>query len=131
MQAVGFQHIFLYKSTTVPVIPARFAILHRDRGAADGWSPPTVPAKESPPDVAFLDVEMPGEINGLDLGKKLKELYLSLTEEEKEILTDACKIFAMKGEPVYLVDGEVSNMKITYADDLPLAEAILANFSEK
>ena len=27
--------------------------------------------------------------------KKLKELYESLTDEEKEILTDACKIFSM------------------------------------
>lgn len=29
--------------------------------------------------------------------KKLKELYYSLTEEEKEILTDASKIFVIKG----------------------------------
>ena len=29
-------------------------------------------AKDSPLDVAFLDVEMPGEINGLDLGKRLR-----------------------------------------------------------
>ena len=36
--------------------------------------------------------------------KKLKELYLSLTEEEKEILTDASKIFVIKGEQVYLVE---------------------------
>ena len=32
-------------------------------------------ATQTPPDVAFLDVEMPGEANGLELGKKLKELY--------------------------------------------------------
>lgn len=32
-------------------------------------------AKESPLDVAFLDVEMPGEMNGLALGKRLKEMY--------------------------------------------------------
>ena len=35
-------------------------------------------AKESPPDVAFLDVEMPGEMNGLALGKRLKALYPKL-----------------------------------------------------
>ena len=35
--------------------------------------------------------------------KKLKELYEGLTEEEKEILTDACKIFVIKGEQVQLV----------------------------
>ena len=57
--------------------------------------------------------------------KKLKELYESLTDEEKEILTDACKIFAMKGEKVYLVEGEVSNMKITYPFDLKVAATML------
>lgn len=35
-------------------------------------------ATQTPPDVAFLDVEMPGEANGLELGKKLKELYPKL-----------------------------------------------------
>ena len=35
-------------------------------------------AKESPLDVAFLDVEMPGEINGLDLGKRLRQCYPKL-----------------------------------------------------
>lgn len=29
--------------------------------------------------------------------KKLKELYESLTEDEKSILTDACKIFCHEG----------------------------------
>ena len=36
--------------------------------------------------------------------KKLKELYEGLTEEEKEILTDACKIFVIKGQDVHLVE---------------------------
>lgn len=57
--------------------------------------------------------------------KKLKELYYSLTEEEKEILTDASKIFVIKGEKVYLVKGEVFNTKITYPYDLRVAEALL------
>ncbi|MDO5293218.1 MAG: 2-C-methyl-D-erythritol 4-phosphate cytidylyltransferase [bacterium] len=57
--------------------------------------------------------------------KKLKELYYSLSEEEKDILTDACKIFAMKGQNVHLVDGEVFNIKITYPYDLRVAEALL------
>ena len=57
--------------------------------------------------------------------KKLKELYLSLTEEEKEILTDASKIFVIKGEQVYLVEGEVYNTKITYPYDLRVAESLL------
>lgn len=57
--------------------------------------------------------------------KKLKELYLGLTEEEKAILTDAAKIFVIKGEDVHLVDGEVFNIKITYPYDLRVAQAIV------
>ena len=57
--------------------------------------------------------------------KKLFNLINSLTEEESNILTDACKIFALKDEDVYLVDGEVSNIKITYPYDLKLANTIL------
>ena len=57
--------------------------------------------------------------------KRLRELYESLTTEEKDILTDACKIYVLKNEPVHLVEGEVSNIKITYPHDLRVAEAIL------
>lgn len=57
--------------------------------------------------------------------KKLKSLYEGLSEEEKTILTDAAKIFVMKGEKVYLVDGEVSNIKITYPYDLRVAETLI------
>ena len=57
--------------------------------------------------------------------KRLRELYESLTDEEKDILTDACKIYVLKNEPVHLVEGEVSNIKITYPHDLRVAEAIL------
>ena len=57
--------------------------------------------------------------------KRLREIYQSLTEEEREILTDACKICVLKNEPVHLVEGDVSNIKITYPHDLRVAEAIL------
>ena len=57
--------------------------------------------------------------------KKLKELYYALSEEEKKILTDASKIFVLKGEKVYLVEGEVFNIKITYPYDLQVANAFL------
>lgn len=56
---------------------------------------------------------------------KLKKLYEGLTDEEKEILTDAAKIFVIKGEDVCLVDGETFNIKITYPYDLTLAESLL------
>ena len=57
--------------------------------------------------------------------KKLFNLINSLTEEETNILTDACKIFTRKDEDVHLVEGEVTNIKITYPYDLKLANTIL------
>lgn len=57
--------------------------------------------------------------------KRLKEICNSLTEAEKEILTDACKIYTLKGEPVSLVKGEVFNIKITYPYDLKMAGILL------
>lgn len=57
--------------------------------------------------------------------KHLRKIYQSLTDAERAILTDACKIYVLKNEPVYLVEGEVSNIKITYPHDLRVAEAIL------
>ena len=56
----------------------------------------------------------------------LRELYEGLTDEEKKILTDACKIAVIKGEKVHLVEGEVSNIKITYPYDLRVAESLLS-----
>ena len=56
---------------------------------------------------------------------KLRELYQSLSDEEKDILTDGCKIYLLKGHDVHLVKGDVSNIKITYPHDLIVAEAIL------
>ena len=49
----------------------------------------------------------------------------SLTDEEKNDLTDACKIFVIRGEKVALVLGDSSNMKITYPQDMRLASALL------
>ena len=56
---------------------------------------------------------------------KLNSLINDLTEDEKEILTDAAKIFVLKGEDVSLVEGDVTNIKITYPYDLKLANTIL------
>ncbi|MDD4595013.1 MAG: 2-C-methyl-D-erythritol 4-phosphate cytidylyltransferase [Methanobacteriaceae archaeon] len=56
---------------------------------------------------------------------KLKELYNKLSNNEKSILTDAAKIFIMNDEDVFLVNGEVTNIKITYPYDLKVANSIL------
>ena len=57
--------------------------------------------------------------------KRLKELYEQLTDEEKATLTDACKIFSIKGEKVAIVSGAQSNIKITYPYDLKVAGTLL------
>lgn len=55
------------------------------------------------------------------------ETYESLTEEQKNILTDACKVYVMKGKKVGLVLGEPYNIKITTEYDFLLAKLILNN----
>ncbi len=62
--------------------------------------------------------------------KKLFNLINSLSEEETNILTDACKIFTLKDEDVHLVNGEVTNIKITYPYDLKLANTILEDTND-
>lgn len=56
----------------------------------------------------------------------LKNMFSSLSDEEKGILTDAAKILVLKGQKVYLVQGEVSNIKITYPFDVRVAQTLLA-----
>lgn len=56
---------------------------------------------------------------------ELKKLYNELSKEEKEILTDACKIFVIKGKKVHLVRGEISNLKITTQEDYKIAQAMI------
>lgn len=57
--------------------------------------------------------------------EKLKKTFASLSENEKEALTDACSIFVLRNEPVKIVMGEAHNIKITYPLDFALAKAIL------
>ena len=56
---------------------------------------------------------------------KFMEYYNKLTDEEKNILTDACKVFVLNNTHVGLVQGEYSNIKITTVTDLKIAEAML------
>lgn len=55
----------------------------------------------------------------------LKKLYFSLTEDEKKILTDACKICVVRNHPVYLVEGSYTNLKITTSGDYKIAQAMV------
>lgn len=56
---------------------------------------------------------------------ELRETYLALSEEEKTVLTDAAKIYVMKGKEVHLVRGEAFNIKVTYPHDLTVAEVLM------
>ncbi|MBQ2676709.1 MAG: 2-C-methyl-D-erythritol 4-phosphate cytidylyltransferase [Clostridia bacterium] len=55
----------------------------------------------------------------------LKNLYNQLSDDEKALLTDACKICVVGGVKVKLVQGEVSNMKITTIEDYRVAQAMV------
>ena len=57
--------------------------------------------------------------------KELRDAYNSLTDKEKDILTDAAKILVIKGQRVALVRGEIYNIKITYPYDLRIARSLL------
>lgn len=54
-----------------------------------------------------------------------EKVYNEMTEEEFALVTDACKMFMLKGHEVYLVDGSVSNMKITYPFDYKMAQIMM------
>ncbi len=56
---------------------------------------------------------------------KLRNLYYSLTDDERSRLTDACGIFTYKGEYVHMAMGDVTNIKITTQTDLLVAEVFL------
>ncbi len=64
--------------------------------------------------------------------KKLMRLYSQLNEEEKEKMTDSCKIFTINNEEVKLIEGDVLNIKITYNNDLDIAKSIInsENYTE-
>ena len=57
--------------------------------------------------------------------KTLKDLYASLTDAERAELTDACKILVLKGKPVHLVLGDVTNIKLTTIMDYKTAQAMI------
>ncbi len=59
----------------------------------------------------------------------LKRLYSELSSEEKEVLTDACKICVARDIPVYMVKGEISNFKITTVSDYRIAQAMVGGES--
>lgn len=102
----------------------------REYGACDTVIPATDTIVESKDNTRITDIPnrkymYQGQTPQSFRAKKLKEQYEALNEEEKAILTDACKIMVLKGEHVHLVQGEVFNIKITYPYDITVAKALL------
>ena len=60
-----------------------------------------------------------------------REIYGTLTGEEKAILTDAIKAFVLKGRNVVIVRGSTTNIKVTYKSDIEYAETILESISRE
>ena len=56
---------------------------------------------------------------------ELRDMLMSLSDEEKSIATDACKAYILRGKPVHIVEGDSSNIKITYPTDILLAQALM------
>ena len=55
----------------------------------------------------------------------LKKLYREIPAEELATFTDACKLCVSRGIPVHLVQGAVSNLKLTTVEDYRIAQAML------
>lgn len=62
--------------------------------------------------------------------KEFIRINNSLTEDERGILTDACKVYVIKNKTVGLVKGETFNLKITTKYDLKMANLMIGNFTE-
>ena len=94
------------------VIPATDTIVR----SVDGATIAEIPVRSE-----YYQGQTPQSFNA----KRLKALFEELADDDKAILTDACKILVLKGEPVALVQGDVSNMKLTYTNDMRIARAMI------
>lgn len=94
------------------VIPATDTIVH----SVDGNVIADIPVRSE-----YYQGQTPQSFNA----KRLKSLFEELADDDKAVLTDACKILVLKGEPVALVRGDVSNMKLTYTNDMRIARAMI------
>ena len=58
------------------------------------------------------------------LGSFIK-VYESLSPEERSRATDVCRLYLERDHSVKLIEGDISNIKLTYPFDFKLAEAII------
>lgn len=81
--------------------------------------------KESITNIPIRDYMYLGQTPQTFKVNELMEVYNSLKDSEKEILTDAAKIYVLKNKNVKIIKGETFNMKVTTQYDLKLAESIV------
>lgn len=74
--------------------------------------------KEVPDRSTMYQMQTPQTFNALDYLK----CYEGLSAEEKALITDASGVFMRAGVPVGMVSGAKTNIKITYPEDLVIAE---------
>ena len=99
-----------YKIATA-VIPATDTIIVSENGST---------ASSFPPRSTMYQVQTPQSFR---IGS-FREVYSGVCEEEKKNITDACKLFHIKGFETGLVEGDRKNIKLTYPSDIITAKAI-------
>ena len=99
------------------VIPATDTIVH----STDGETITDIPVRSE-----YYQGQTPQSFNAM----RLKELFCELADDDKAVLTDACKILVLRGEKVALVRGDVANMKLTYTNDMRIARAMVDDGSD-
>ena len=102
----------------------------REHGACDTVSPATDTIVMSDDDAFISSIPERGKCyqgqtpQSFDAAL-LKETLDSLEEDEREVLTDACKALVLRGRKIALVKGDASNIKLTYPEDFRIAKALM------
>ncbi len=103
-------------------------------GATDTVVPATDTIVRSADGTVLDDIPLRDELYNSQTPQAFKigmfeEDFLTLRDEQKRTLTDACKIFLLAGRTVYMVRGDTYNIKITTPFDLVIAEAIVKQYN--
>lgn len=61
----------------------------------------------------------------------LKQAFDELSDDDRAVLTDACKALVLTGHPVKLVEGADSNIKLTTVMDYNVARALVHRLDEE
>ena len=60
-----------------------------------------------------------------------RSLLETVSDEERRLITDACRLFMISGKKVGLIKGDAKNIKLTYPSDMKAAKAMLEGTAEK